>query len=152
APSSISRLTDMGVKPFLVASAVVAILAQRLERRLCAQCKQPQDPSSIKDWEFESDGLKPEHLRGKTIYQPVGCEECNGVGYRGRRGVYELMEMNTQLRELAIAEAQTHELRSMALQCGMTSLQQDAVRKVFQGITTIEEVLKITHRQDLKLG
>ncbi len=152
APSSISRLTDMGVKPFLVASAVVAVLAQRLVRRLCAQCKQPQDPRTLKDWELEAVGLKPEHLRGKTIYQPVGCENCNGVGYRGRQGVYELMEMNTQLRELAFAEAHTHEIRNMAIQCGMTSLQMDAVRKVLGGITTIEEVLKITHRQDLKLG
>ncbi len=152
APSSVSRLTDMGVKPFLVASAVVAILAQRLMRKLCSQCKTPIDPKAIPDWQYAAVGLKPEQLRGRTVSGPVGCDNCNGGGYRGRVGVYELMEMTPQLRELAFNEAHTSELRKAAVAGGMSSLQQDGVRKVLDGMTTIEEVLTITHRQDLKLG
>ena len=151
APSAISRLTDMGVKPFLVASAIVAILAQRLVKRLCT-CKEPLDPRDIKAWEYKAVKLDPKHLRGKTIYQPVGCDRCGGAGYKGRQGVYELMEMTPQLRELAFNAAHTDEIRAAALQGGMATIQMDAVRKVMEGITTIEEVLKITHRQDLKLG
>jgi type IV pilus assembly protein PilB len=152
APSSISRLTDMGVKPFLVASAVIAVLAQRLVRRLCKHCRMPQDPRTIKPWEFQAVGLKPEQLRGKRIYAPVGCPECGDAGYRGRQGVYELMEMTPQLRDLAFNSAHTADLRNAALKGGMTSLQMDGVRKVLDGITTIEEILKITHRQDLELA
>jgi type IV pilus assembly protein PilB len=151
APSSISRLTDMGVKPFLVASAVVAVLAQRLVRRLCKHCRERIDPRSIKQWQLDSVGIRPEHLRGKKIYGPVGCGECS-EGYRGRQGVYELMAMTPQLRELAFNGAHTSELRAAALQGGMNTLQMDGVRKVLEGITTIDEILKITHRQDLQLA
>ena len=149
APSSISRLTDMGVKPFLVASAVLAILAQRLVKKLC-DCKQPLDPKTLQAWELESVGLKPQHIQGKTLYEPVGCEKCS-EGYKGRMGVYELLEMTPTLRELAFAAAHTSEIRQAALSEGMTSLQMDGVRKVLTGHTTIEQILKITHRQDLKL-
>ena len=152
APSSISRLTDMGVKPFLVASAVIAVLAQRLVRRLCTKCREPLDPSEIKPWELTAVKLTPEMMRGRKMYQPVGCSECNGIGYRGRQGVYELMEMTHQLRELAFDGAHTTDIKNAALAGGMSTLQMDAVRKVLDGITTIEEVLKITHRADLKLG
>jgi type IV pilus assembly protein PilB len=151
APSSISRLVDMGVKPFLVASAILAILAQRLMRRLCNKCKEPIDPKSLPDWQFASVGLKPEQLRGKTLYGPVGCDDCNNIGYRGRLGVYELLEMGPQVRELAFNGAHTSEIRKAAIQNGMSPLQQDGVRKVLDGHTTIDEVLVITHRQDLKL-
>jgi type IV pilus assembly protein PilB len=152
APSSISRLTDMGVKPFLVASAILAILAQRLLRRLCAKCKEPIDWKELPDWQLASVGLKPEHLKGKQLYGPVGCPDCNNTGYRGRLGAYELMEMTPQIRELAFNEAHTAEIRKAALQGGMSSLQMDGVRKVLDGATTIDEVLVITHRQDLKLS
>ena len=153
APSSLSRLTDMGVKPFLVASAIVAILAQRLLRRICKECKQGVDPlKDLQPWELPAVGLTPQDVRGKTIYVPVGCETCSGNGYKGRLGVYELMEMTTQIRELAFAEAHTSDIRRAAEAGGMTSLQQDGVRKVLEGHTTIEEVLRLTHRKDLKLG
>ncbi len=152
APSSLSRLTDMGVKPFLVASAILAILAQRLVRKLCKNCKAPADVSQFKAWEFESVGLRPEHVRGKQLVLPTGCDACNGIGYKGRMGVYELMEMGHEIRELAFAEAHTSEIRAAAMRNGMSSLQMDGVRKVLDGGTTIEEVLKITHRSDLKLG
>ncbi|MBX3471326.1 MAG: Flp pilus assembly complex ATPase component TadA [Planctomycetes bacterium] len=152
APSSISRLTDMGVKPFLVASAVLAILAQRLLRRLCPKCKEPIEIRDLPDWQLASVGLKPEQVRGKQLFGPVGCDNCNGSGYRGRLGVYELLEMGPQVRELAFNEAHTTEIRKAAIQNGMTSLQVDGVRKVLDGLTTIDEVLVITHRQDLKLA
>jgi type IV pilus assembly protein PilB len=153
APSSITRLTDMGVKPFLVASAVVAVLAQRLLRRLCKECKVRLDPRKIKPWELSSVGLKPEHLRGKTIYGPVGCGTCGtGMGFKGRTGVHELMVMTPPLRELAFDGAHSADMRKACIAGGMATLQQDAVLKVLDGQTAFEEVLKITHRQDLKLG
>jgi type IV pilus assembly protein PilB len=153
APSSITRLTDMNVKPFLVATAVVAILAQRLLRRLCKNCKAPLDPADVKPWELAAVGIKAEHLRGKRLYQPVGCEVCGvGEGYKGRTGVHELMVMSPALRDLAFNSAHSSELRQCALNEGMSSLQQDGVRKVLDGQTSFEEVLKISHRQDLKLG
>jgi type IV pilus assembly protein PilB len=152
APSSISRLTDMGVKPFLVASAIVAILAQRLMRKLCGQCKAPLDLKEVPEWQLAAVGLRPEQVKGRNLMGPVGCENCNGNGYRGRVGVYELMEMGPAVRELAFNGAHTTEIRKAALQAGMSSLQTDGVRKVLDGLTTIEEVLTITHRQDLKLA
>ncbi|MGE0713734.1 MAG: GspE/PulE family protein [Planctomycetota bacterium] len=153
APSSITRLTDMGVKPFLVASAVVAVVAQRLLRRLCKECKTQIDPRSIKAWELASVGVTADHLRGKTLYGPVGCATCGmGEGYKGRTGVHELMVMTPALRELAFQGVHSAELRKACVAGGMHTLQQDAVLKVLDGQTTFEEVLKITHRQDLKLA
>ncbi|MEZ6187787.1 MAG: ATPase, T2SS/T4P/T4SS family [Planctomycetota bacterium] len=114
APSAVSRLTDMGVKPFLVASAVLAVLAQRLVRKLC-KCKQVLDPRDVEEWELKAVGLRPEHIQGKTLYQPSGCEVCSGGGYKGRMGVYELMEMQANLRELVFAEAH-QEIRRAAME------------------------------------
>lgn len=151
APSAVSRLTDMGVKPFLVASAVLAVLAQRLVRKLC-KCKQPLDPKDLEAWELKAVGLRPEHLKGKSLFQPTGCDICSGGGYKGRMGVYELMEMQANLRELVFAEAHTQDIRRAAMEGGMTSLQMDGVRKILSGGTTVEEILKITHRQDLSLA
>ena len=153
APSSITRLIDMNVKPFLVATAVVAVLAQRLLRRLCKDCKAPLDPRDVKPWELASVNLSPEALRGKKLFQPVGCEVCGpGEGYKGRTGVHELMVMTPGLRDLAFEGAHSTELRVCAINEGMSTLQEDGVRKVLDGQTHFEEVLKITHRQDLKLG
>jgi type IV pilus assembly protein PilB len=143
----------MGVKPFLVASAILAILAQRLIRKLCEKCKAPLDPEvDLKPHHLAAVGLKPEHLKGKQLMKPVGCENCNNTGYRGRVGAYELMEMSPQLREAAFNGAHTDEIRKLAISQGMASLQVDGTRKVLTGVTTIDEVLVITHRQDLKLG
>ncbi|MCG3182303.1 MAG: Type II secretion system protein E [Planctomycetes bacterium] len=146
APGALTRLMDMGVKPFLVASAVQAILAQRLVRVLCKHCKQPVKPDAT---ELKTVGLRPEQVAGKTLYQAVGCKECKGAGYRGRMGVYELLEMNSVIRELAFQQASSLKIRNEARQNGMTTLQEDGVRKVLLGTTTIDEVLTITHRDDL---
>ncbi len=146
APSSLTRLTNMGVKPFLVASAVQGILAQRLVRQLCPHCKREYEPS---EQELKMVGLKPEQIGQKKLYEPVGCNKCNGQGYRGRIGVYELLDMDIQLRRLLFEGASTLELRKAAIENGMTTLQADGIRKVLAGLTTIDEILEITHRQDI---
>lgn len=146
ASSALTRLIDMGVKPFLVASAVQAIMAQRLVRVLCKHCKQPMVPDPA---QLRMVGLKPEAIQGRTLYQAVGCRECNNAGYRGRMGVYELLEMNPIIRELTFAQASTLKIRSEARQNGMTTLMDDGVRKVLVGTTTIDEVLTIAHRDDI---
>jgi type IV pilus assembly protein PilB len=146
APGALTRLMDMGVKPFLVASAVQAVLAQRLIRVICKHCKQPYTPELP---ELKSVGLKPEAIQGRTVYRPVGCKQCGGAGYRGRMGVYELLEMNPVIRELTFQQANSLKIRAEARQNGMTTLQEDGVRKVLLGSSTIEEVLSITHRDDL---
>ena len=146
APGALTRLIDMGVKPFLVASAVQAVMAQRLIRVICEKCKQPYTPEPA---ELKMVGIEEQAIRGKTLYRPVGCKECRNEGYRGRMGVYELFELNTSIRELTLNKASTMRLREEARLSGMTTLQEDGVRKVLEGKSTIEEVLSITHRDDL---
>ena len=146
APGALTRLMDMGVKPFLVASAVQAILAQRLVRVLCKHCKKPMTPDPA---DLKTVGLTPEAIGSKTLYAAVGCKECKNHGYRGRMGVYELLEMNSVIRELAFQRASSLKIRNEARQNGMTTLQEDGVRKILLGTTTIEEVLTITHRDDM---
>jgi len=143
APSAVTRLIDMGVKPFLVASAIMAIMAQRLIRILCPECKEPHDATDV---ELRSVGLTRQRLEGNIIYQPVGCSACNQKGYKGRKGAYELMEMTPDLREMSFQRKPTMELRAKARSEGMTALQEDGVRKILAGITTIQEILRITHR------
>ena len=144
AASAITRLIDMGVKPFLVASAVMAVMAQRLVRILCAECKEPYDPSDV---ELRGVGLTRQRLEGNTLYRAVGCPACSGTGYKGRKGVYELMEMSPDLRDMAFKKKPSNEIRAKARAEGMTTLQEDGVRKVLAGLTTIPELLSITHRE-----
>ncbi|MGE3164717.1 MAG: GspE/PulE family protein [Planctomycetota bacterium] len=148
APSALTRLIDMGVKPFLVASAVMAIMGQRLIRLLCSHCKQPYEPS---DTDLRQIGVRREDVGDVTLYgpKPGGCSECSGRGYRGRKGVYELLEMSTDMREMTFAKRPTLELRSKARSEGMVTLQEDAVKKLVGGVTSIEEILRITHAADL---
>jgi type IV pilus assembly protein PilB len=144
APSAITRLIDMGVKPFLVASAVMAILAQRLVRLLCLQCRESYEPSDV---ELRSVGLTRARLEGNTIYRAVGCPACEGSGYRGRKGVYELLEMSNDIREMAFSRKPTNQLRAKARSEGMVTLLEDGVRKILGGRTTIPEVLRLAHRE-----
>lgn len=147
APSALTRLIDMGVKPFLVSTAVMAVLAQRLVRRLCLTCRQPMSPEPSL---LRSVGLTPEDVKGRTIYRAVGCRECRFEGYRGRVGVYELLEMDGRLREATFRRASSMKLREQArLSGGLKSLLEDGVRKVFEGVTTIDEVLTVAKREDL---
>ncbi|MEM7683009.1 MAG: ATPase, T2SS/T4P/T4SS family [Planctomycetota bacterium] len=141
APSSITRLIDMGLKPFLVASSIQAVLAQRLIRVLCDECKEPDPEPDPRIMALT--GIKPEDLEGQTIYKPVGCSRCGGAGYRGRRGIYELMLMNSELRELAFKRSSVSELRKAALNSGMRDLLGDGRLKVLAGVTTLSEIARI---------
>jgi type IV pilus assembly protein PilB len=150
APSSIGRLIDMGVKPFLVASAILAVMAQRLVRRLCEVCKEPIDPPVTM---LKAVGLSEADIGAAEFYGPIGCDHCNGTGYRGRVGCYEFMEMTPEIRDAVFNNAPTAEIRKLARNFGgMKTLQQDGVRKVMRGVTTLDEVLSITHRQDLLMS
>lgn len=148
APSALTRLIDMGVKPFLVASAVMAIMAQRLIRMLCQECRVPYDPSDV---ELRQVGLTRDEVMtsGSTIYAPGGCDACGGKGYYGRKGIYELLEMTADLRDLTFERRPTMELRAKAISQGMYSLQRDGVRKLLSGLTTLDELLRVTHSADL---
>lgn len=143
APSALTRLIDMGVKPFLVAASIQAVMAQRLLRHLCPKCKKPYEPE---DSELRAVGLTRDRIAGKTIYQPDGCPACDMTGFRGRKGVFELMEMDAGLRDVVFRGGSARQLRERALASSrMTTLLEDGVRKVQAGVTTIHEVLRIAH-------
>jgi type IV pilus assembly protein PilB len=147
AAGALTRLIDMGVKPFLVASSIQASMSQRLVRILCPQCKEVEahpDPALM-----AALGIKPEDLRGKKIYRPVGCDQCRNTGYRGRKGIFELMEMNSVLRDMVFRKEPLNKMREQARLSGMITLLEDGVRKVFDGQTTLEEVVTLTHREDI---
>jgi type IV pilus assembly protein PilB len=146
APSSITRLIDMGVKPFLVASAIMAILAQRLIRLLCPECKESYDPSDV---ELKSVGLTRDRLADTRIFRHTACPACGQQGYKGRKGCYELMQMSPDLREMTFQRKPTNHLRAKARTEGMVTLQEDGIRKILMGWTSIPEILRITHRADL---
>ncbi len=137
APATITRLLDMGIEPFLIASSII-LMAQRLVRKLCDACKVPYMPS---DDVLASIGLTPSQAKNITFYKPHGCPECNMMGYRGRLAIYELMVMTPGIAKLTMERADTMHLRQQALEDGMSLLIQDGLRKIKQGLTTIEEVV-----------
>ena len=141
APSALTRLIDMGVKPFLVSTAVMAVLAQRLVRRLCLSCRQPYEPPATL---LAALGLRPEEIAGRTIYRPVGCRECRFDGYKGRVGIFEMFQMDPQIREATYRRASTMQIRDQArLTGGLRSLREDGLRKVLEGTTSLDEVLRV---------
>ncbi|MBN2512813.1 MAG: Flp pilus assembly complex ATPase component TadA [Sedimentisphaerales bacterium] len=147
APGAITRLIDMGVKPFLVASSIQAIMAQRLVRVICKDCKtvdQHPDPHFLRLM-----NITPEDLRKHPVYKGAGCQRCSGTGYKGRIAIFEMLEMNNQIRELAFTRAPTSALRKAALASGMRSLLEDGRLKVFKGITTPEEISRVTQAEGL---
>ena len=147
APSAITRLIDMGVKPFLVASGIQAVMAQRLIRVICTDCKEPDpepDPNALTALGFSSD-----EIADTTFCKGRGCRNCAGTGYRGRQGIFELMEIDSTIRELAFTRAPLSELRAAARASGMRSLLQDGRLKIQNGITTPEELVRITQTADL---
>lgn len=141
APGAITRLIDMGVKPFLVASSIQAVLGQRLIRVLCPKCKVP-DPEPNPMW-LKLAGISESDMKGKNIHKAKGCDYCSGLGYRGRIGIFEMMVMNNELRTLAFERAATNKIRKAALAGGMKSLLADGRIKVLNGTTTAEEVVKV---------
>ena len=145
APSAMTRLVDMGVEPYLVASSLEAVLAQRLVRVLCPQCKQVDDTAPTL-------ALKERNaaLRDATIYRNVGCPECRSTGYSGRRAIFEFMEISSSLRELILKEASAGALRDAARKRGMRTLADDGWRLVTQGLTSPDEVLRVTKDQSME--
>ncbi len=141
APSTISRLVNMGIEPFLVATSVNIIQAQRLIRRICKECKEEihMPPEALVEI-----GFKPEEAPSIKLYKGRGCDTCLGTGYKGRVGLYEVMEVTDELRELIIIGASAIELRRKAIECGMITLRESGLCKLREGITTVEEVVKET--------
>jgi len=142
APSTISRLLNMGIEPFLVATSVQLICAQRLVRRICAGCKQEIKPPS--ETALLELGFAPEKISEVKAYRGVGCKICNGTGYKGRVGLFEVMEMTPDLREAIIVNANMVELKKIAMADGMITLRQSGLSKVPEGVTTLEEVVRET--------
>ncbi|EAQ80007.1 GspE/PulE family protein [Blastopirellula marina] len=140
APGSITRLVDMGVPPYLVASTIIAVLAQRLVRIICDKCKSPFTPS---DAVLEQAGITPEQAATATFMKGRGCGNCQRTGYKGRRGIFELMPMSSKIRELAFEGASTQEIRRAAVSLGMATLYDDGILKAMKGLTTLEEVFRV---------
>lgn len=145
APSAITRLQDIGVAPFLVASSVIAILAQRLVRIICPKCKEADKPPAA---EIRAAGLTPQQASQANFMRGRGCQNCNHTGYRGRKGIFELLRMNAAIREMTFNREPAQSLRRTARMQGMKTLLEDGVWKSTQGITTLEEVLSICHADE----
>lgn len=141
APSAVTRLIDIGTKPFLVAASLRATMAQRLVRRVCPQCAKPYTPDAR---ELLALGAPPEQVQGASFMRGTGCDHCNGTGYRGRMGIFEIFLISDELRALIYENASAARLRSRARQEGMRTMREDGVRKVLAGLTTIEEVVSVT--------
>jgi type IV pilus assembly protein PilB len=140
APSAITRLIDIGVQPFLVASSVMAIMAQRLIRKVCPKCGKAQNPPLD---QLRSIGISSDRASRATFKRGIGCNHCNQTGYRGRIGIYEMMIMNSAMRELTFRREPDMVLRRQARLTGMKTLFEDGVDKVLKGISTIEEVVEV---------
>jgi type II secretion system protein E len=141
APSAVARLVDIGVQPFLVASSVRAIMAQRLVRRLCPNCRQP---SELGETELRALNLDPAQLADAQVMQPAGCDECRHTGYKGRMGIFEIFVIDDNVRHMINNRRSTLLLRQRARELGMRTLREDGVRKVLAGLTSAEEVISIT--------
>jgi type IV pilus assembly protein PilB len=142
APSAITRMQDIGVPPFLVASSVIAIMAQRLVRLICPKCKEPDKPPMH---EIKAAGLTPQQAGAATFARGRGCSHCHHTGYRGRKGLFEMLRMNSAMREMTFNREPAQAIRRQARLLGMRTLLEDGVAKAVAGVTTLEEVLSICH-------
>jgi len=147
APSAITRLIDMGIKPFLVASSIQAVMGQRLIRMLCQECREV-DPEPNKHF-LRLCGIDENDLDEHPVYRPVGCSACGGTGYRGRMAIFEMMTMNSEIRELAFKRAPTNMIRKAAIASGMRTLVGDGKLKILAGTTTPREVAKVAQVEGL---
>lgn len=145
AAATITRLIDMGVEPFLIASTIVAVVAQRLVRKLCEKCKRPYKPTASA---LKRLPIDPKELEDIVFYEPVGCDDCMQTGYRGRLAIFEIMVMTHAVARLTLERADTALVQAQAVKDGMTLLIQDGLRKIKEGLTTIEEVLAVAASQD----
>jgi len=141
APGAVTRLVDMGVEPFLITSTVRAVLAQRLVRKICVKCKKEYKPPEQEILEF---GVSKEKIKAMKFYKGEGCSECNGSGYKGRTGLYELLIVDDKIRDLVIKHASLAAIRGTACEAGMKTLRENGLKKVMDGVTNIEEVLRET--------
>ncbi|MBI2815771.1 MAG: type IV-A pilus assembly ATPase PilB [Acidobacteria bacterium] len=141
APSTISRLMNMGIEPFLVATSVHLICAQRLVRRICTNCK---EELKLPQQALLDAGYTPQELKETSVFKGKGCEKCNGSGYKGRAGLYEVMEINDEIRELILVGASALELKKKAVETGMITLRRSGLIKIKDGVTTLEEVIRET--------
>ena len=141
APGAVTRLIDMGTEPFLISSTLVAVLAQRLVRKICRECRTPFEPTES---QLALLNLSPHDLGEKIFYYGRGCSNCNDTGYKGRKGIFELLVITEPIRALINERAPTVVLRQKAIELGMTTLREDGLRNIFEGETTIEEVVKYT--------
>jgi type IV pilus assembly protein PilB len=141
APGTINRLIDMGIEPFLISSAVILILAQRLIRKTCMDCREPikVHPQLLIDL-----GIPPDEVKSFQVYKGKGCSICNNTGYKGRLGLYEVMPMREEIKELILSRASNSEIKKEAIRLGMKTLRQSGISKIKDGVTTIEEVLRST--------
>jgi type IV pilus assembly protein PilB len=141
APGAVTRLVDMGVEPFLISSSLMAVLAQRLVRTICKKCRTPFEPTES---QLSMLNLSPHDVGDKVFYYGRGCQNCNDTGYKGRKGIFELLVMNDALRNLVNERAPTVVIRQKAMELGMVTLREDGLRGIFEGESTIEEILKYT--------
>jgi type IV pilus assembly protein PilB len=146
APSAVTRLVDIGVQPFLVASSIIGIMAQRLVRKVCPKCRQRYEPPTHI---LKGLGLKPEIAKKANFMKGKGCTYCNRTGFRGRMGIFEMMNMTSQVREMTFKGESTQDIRKMARKQGMRTLFEDGMIKALKGLTTLDEVLRITHHDAL---
>ncbi|MGE3806879.1 MAG: GspE/PulE family protein [Gemmataceae bacterium] len=144
APSAVTRMIDIGVPPFLVASSVIAIMAQRLVRVVCTKCREKDQPPTA---ELKAAGITQERLAGATFMRGRGCSHCHHTGFRGRLGMFEMLKMTGSLREMTFQRAPSQEIRRKARASGMRTLLEDGVNKALKGVTTLDEVLSICHHE-----
>ena len=140
--SAITRLVDLGVEPFLISSSVVAVIAQRLVRVLCLNCREPYKP----DIGLQRLGLRPERLKNYTFYRAKGCDQCFDTGYRGRIAIFEFLTLGYKLKTLIQRTFDSFQIKREALNLGLVTLRRDGIEKVLRGITTIEEVVRVTQK------
>jgi general secretion pathway protein E len=145
APGAVTRLVDMGVEPYLVSSSVIAILAQRLVRVACVDCKEPYTPENSALAEI---ALTPDQLQGGVVYRSRGCPSCLGTGFKGRQGIFELLIIDGAIRKLILDRADSNTIKETAIKRGMRTLRADGALTVISGLTTIEEVMRVT-QQDI---
>jgi type IV pilus assembly protein PilB len=141
APGAVTRLIDMGVEPFMISSSLEGVLGQRLIRKICPNCRTPYEPSEVVLAQL---GLSPHEIGDKQFYYGKGCEVCNQTGYKGRKGIYELLDVTDPIREMINQRAPSVVLKQKAVELGMMTLREDGLRSIYDGETTIEEVLKYT--------
>ena len=141
APSTVLRLTDLGMEPFLLTATIEAVVAQRLVRRICVGCKQAYEPSEEELMELD---LRPSDVEGRTFFRGTGCDKCNNTGFKGRMALFEILIMDDKIRELVMQQVSTTVIRDAAHRRGMRTLRESGLLSIYEGQTTIDEVVRET--------